>query len=141
MADRKTVIEYAEKFMKDRNIPIDTAKIEGQDSWVFSCGTIKIQVRINAYSQAGKTGENVAVAGLIMKVPDDAEKELALYRELLSLNNQFHQIAFAVTSQKLVVLTTSREIDNLQYDEFVNMVDNVAYTGDGLDERLKSKFS
>ncbi len=141
MSYKEMAENFVKQFMIDNNIPEQSAKVPDQDSWIFSFRNIRFQVRINPYKQVGKQGHAIAVAALIIDVPTDETKRLALFDKLLNENNVMVNAAYVKTTNNQILLMSSRDVDGLDYSEFNNMILFVSNIGDSMAPELKAEFS
>ncbi len=129
---RELVQDYIQRFSELIGVPIDPLDADGFTQVARGSAT----VGINVVEQKGF----ILFLAPIMEVPAARREEF--FRQLLELNYlETEDGAFAIDkSSGRVYLRALRPLENLDWDEFVDLLDTIARVADEWDDKLKAQF-
>ena len=112
------------------------------NAWYFARGSSTLEVFFTAYETADKT-ERVFLRcfSTIYPIPIDAASRQELYHVALEVNARNMGVKIGTMSDRgFMYAIGERDIEGMDYPEFVTLISDVGYWADQLDELLKSRF-
>lgn len=112
------------------------------NSWVFSRGSINIEVLMTSYQTAVNTVRTfLRCVSPIFALPVEQEKKDQLLREAMENNATMMGIKLAVIpNRNFLYAIAERDIEGMDYLEFKTMVGDLGYWADQLDDLLIKRF-
>ncbi len=137
-ATKGTVEEVAHmvaSYFKGRGLDVATHQLAGAEGvgWWLQEGSAKVYV----YVQDTQMGPVIRVTSPINNIP--ATNREAFYRKLLDINGNLSSCSLA-THENSVLVVAQRATNNLDQSELDDLIWNVAYVADLLDNKLATEF-
>lgn len=129
------VFHMVQHFFKSRGLKEEQQQIAGAEGygWWLNEGSARIYI----FVQDAPGGPVVRVTSPIVYVPQQRREEF--YRHLLDMNANLTSCALA-TSDDAVLVVAQRHTRQLEQEELDDMIWNVAYVADVLDDKLVEEF-
>ncbi len=111
-------------------------------AWYFSSDSSTIELFLTTM-ETGQQAERTFVRCFapICAIPDDTKKKLAVFQSALEINTDRMGIKLsALTDKRLLCAVTERDIDGMDYQEFITIVRDIGYWADQLKEYFKKQF-
>jgi hypothetical protein len=133
---------YVQQLCKEIGINEETIYNKERKAWYFSKGQLSIEVFMTSYETVRKTVRTfIRVFAPIYTVPKDAQRQLELYQGALEANAQYMGVKVATIVEKgFVYAVAERDIEGMDYVEFVTVVNDLAHWAEKLAEYLKKRF-
>ena len=126
--------QYAQSVGLNKSQVFDSIK----NLWHWRVGSASIQVVVEAVPVGNERIRNyLRIFSPLMEIPSD--KELALYRYLLELNDSKLGVKLTVLGN-WVYATYERDIKGMDYEELATCIADLEWWADTLDDQLKNKF-
>lgn len=137
-ATRGTVEEVGQmvqSYFKSRGLDPATQALKGAEGvgWWLTEGSAKVYV----YVQDTQMGPVIRVTSPINSLPPSNRE--VFYRKLLDINGNLSSCALA-THENSVLVVAQRATNNLDQSELDDLIWNVAYVADLLDNKLATEF-
>ncbi len=129
-------VMMVEEYYRRRNLNAHDFALADSDGcgWYITEGSAKVYIFVQDSGQ----GAVLRVTSPLVFLPDQNKE--AFYRRLLDLNSNLSGCALA-THDNIVLVVTQRSTFNLVQEELDDLVWNVAYMADLLDNKLADEFS
>ena len=129
------VLHMVEHFFRSRGLKEEDQQIADAEGygWWLNEGSARIYI----FLQEAAGGPVVRVTSPIVYVPQQRREEF--FRHLLDLNANLTSCALA-TSGDAVLVVAQRHTTQLDQEELDDMIWNVAYVADVLDDKLVNEF-
>ena len=136
MSNLAVVSEYIHRFSQMIGVPIPPPDADGYTQVARGSATIGINI-------LEQKGVLLFLAPVLDLKDVAADKQAALFRRLLELNYlETEDGAFAIDQQSGKIYVRSlRGLDQLDFEEFVDILDTVARTADDWDDVLRAEFT
>lgn len=133
---------YVQQLCKEIGINEEIIYNKERKAWYFSKGQLRIEVFMTSYETVRKTVRTfIRVFAPIYTVPKDAQRQLELYQGALEANAQYMGVKVATIVEKgFVYAVAERDIEGMDYVEFVTVVNDLAHWAEKLAEYLKKRF-
>jgi len=111
-------------------------------AWYFVRGSANIEVFLTSYT----TKDNLIRTFIrcfcpLINIPADSAKKLDLYTGALEANTQYMGVKLTTIANKNIMYAVAeRDIQGMDYQEFVTLISDVGYWADELDDFLKQNF-
>ncbi len=131
----KDLEEMVDKYFKRRSIDAAGHQIppdQGQGWWLDE-GSARVYILL----EEDHRGLSVRVTSSIVRCPAGTKE--SLYQYLLEVNRDLNACGLALLDD-LVLVTTSRSVKGLDQEELNDMIWNVSYVSDKLDDELVTRF-
>ena len=137
-AERGTIDEVSrmvEHYFKGRGLDAKAQEISGAEGsgWWLNEGSARIYV----FLQNAPGGPVIRITSPIVYVPTQRQEEF--YKHLLEVNANLSCCALAI-SEGAVIVVAQRHTMQLDQEELDDMIWNVAYVADLLDDKLVADF-
>lgn len=135
LVSSKDLAEMVEKYFKRRGLDVANHVLppeQGQGWWLDE-GSARIYV----LTEEDHRGLFVRVTSSIARCPAGVKEPLFQY--LLEINRDLNACGLALL-EDLVLVTASRSVKGLDQEELNDMIWNVSYVADKLDDELVSRF-
>lgn len=111
-------------------------------AWYFTRGSSVLEVYMKSYETARKTIRTfVRVFSPIYTLPHDPQKQLDVAKAALEANSQFMGVKLAsIASKGHLYAVAERDIEGMDYNEFITLVNDLGFWADKLDDHLKERF-
>lgn len=112
------------------------------EAWYFLKGSITLEVFFTSYETADSSVRTfIRCLSPIYTIPLDSAKRLELYHVALEVNSRNTGVKLGTIAEKgHLYAIAERDIEGMDYGEFVTLVNDVAYWADQLDDLLKQRF-
>ena len=112
------------------------------DAWYFLKGTSTLEVFLTSYETSGNHVRTfIRCLSAIYPLPVDTAKRQELYYVALEVNARNMGVKIGVLADKgFMYAIAEREIDGMDYREFITLINDVGYWADQLGELFKSRF-
>ena len=136
MSNLAVVSEYIHRLSQMIGVPIPPPDADGCTQVARGSATIGINI-------LEQKGVLLFLAPVLDLKDVAADKQAALFRRLLELNYlETEDGAFAIDQQSGKIYVRSlRGLDQLDFEEFVDILDTVARTADDWDDVLRAEFT
>ncbi|MGK2861976.1 MAG: YbjN domain-containing protein [Chitinophagaceae bacterium] len=130
---------YISRLCRDIGTTADAIYNEKTSAWYFTRGSSTIEVFLTTI----ETGSNIKRTFIrciapIMDIPGDEKKKLSIFQKALELNNRHMGIKLCSnTEMGLLCAVTERDIEGMDYDEFINLITDIGFWADHLDDSFK----
>jgi hypothetical protein len=141
-----TTIEMVKKYINQLCIDAgaDPEKIYSatNNAWYFSRGASTLEVFLSSNETSeNKTRTFIRCFSTIYPIPVDTIKRMELYYVALEVNARNMGVKIGTMANKgYMYAIGERDIDGMDYAEFVTLVSDVGYWADHLDELFKQQF-
>lgn len=141
-----TTLENATEYVKQLATAVgsEEAKIYNANtkSWWFTRGSASIEVFFTTYeASAGVFRTFLRVFSPILEFAKGATNMTELYIGALEANVNYMGVKIGMSVERGVVYAIAgRDIDGMDYNEFVKTVNDLGYWADQLDDFLKERF-
>ena len=112
-------------------------------AWYFTSGSSTIELFLTTL-ETGRQAERTFVRCFapVCTIPDDTKKKLAIFKIALEINTDRMGIKLgALTDKGLLCAVTERDIDGMDYQEFISIISDISYWADHLKDYFKTHFS
>ncbi len=142
MATIETVKAYINRLCVEAGADPQKIYHPQNNAWYFARGSSTLEVFFTSYETADKT-ERVFLRcfSTIYPIPIDLPKRQELYHVVLEVNARNMGVKIGTIADKgYLYAIGERDIEGMDYPEFVTLVSDVGYWADHLDDLLKSRF-
>jgi len=127
------------KFCEEKKISEDDAKVN-DELWQIKFNSFHMSVYFFEYTHFDEKRVGIAVEGILVTLPKmSAENEAELFRDLLTINRAIVGVKFALNDNNLL-LSITRGLEGLGYQEFNEIMETIATQGDFYDDEIKSRL-
>lgn len=111
-------------------------------AWYFNRGSSTIEVFMTSYETVNKTVRTfIRCFAAIYPLPADPQKKLDLFQGALEANSQYMGVKISTLANKgFMYAVGERDIEGMDYKEFVTLISDLGYWADKLDDFLKERF-
>jgi len=111
-------------------------------AWYFSSGSSTIEMFLTTIESGQQTERTfVRCFAPICAIPDDTKKKLAVFQAALEISTDRMGIKLSALMDKgLLCVVTERDIDGMDYQEFITIVRDIGYWADHLKNYFKTHF-
>lgn len=112
------------------------------ESWYFLKGSSTLEVFLTSYETSGNVVRTfIRCLSAIYPLPVDTAKRQELYYVALEVNARNMGVKIGVLADRgYMYAIAEREIDGMDYHEFVTIINDVGYWADQLSELFRSRF-
>jgi hypothetical protein len=111
-------------------------------AWYFTKGSASIEVFMTSYETVGKTIRTfIRCFAPIYPLPLDPQKKLDLFQGALEANTQYMGVKISsIADRGFLYAVAERDIEGMDYQEFVTLISDLGFWADQLDDFLKERF-
>ena len=112
-------------------------------AWYFTSGSSTIELFLTTIER-GLEAERTFVRCFapVCAIPSDTKKKLAIFKIALEINTDRMGVKLsALTDKGLLCAVTERDIDGMDYQEFISIISDISYWADHLKDYFKTHFS
>jgi hypothetical protein len=133
---------YVQQLCKEIGINEETIYNKDRKAWYFTKGQISIEVFMTSYETVRKTIRTfIRVFAPIYTLPKDAQSQLELYQGALEANTQYMGVKISTVVEKgFMYAVAERDIEGMDYVEFVTVINDQAHWAEKLADYLKKRF-
>lgn len=115
---------------------------EEYKSWSFSKGSSNIEVFFTSYETASNTIRTfLRCFSAVYPLPPEPQKQLDLYRVAMECNVNYMGVKLGgLLNRGYLYAVAERDIEGMDYDEFVTMVSDLGYWAERLSGELRAKL-
>ena len=137
-----TVKEYINRLCVEAGADPEKIYSPHNNAWYFARGSSTLEVFFTSYETADKTERTfLRCFSTIYPIPLDAVTRQELYNVALEVNARNMGVKIGTMSDRgYMYAIGERDIDGMDYPEFITLISDVAYWADHLDDLLKSRF-
>jgi hypothetical protein len=142
MATIETVKAYINRLCTEAGADPQKIYSATNDAWYFARGSSTLEVFFTSYETDDKT-ERIFLRcfSTIYPIPIDTPRRQELYHVALEINARNMGVKIGTMADKgYLYAIGERDIEGMDYHEFVTLVHDVGYWADHLDDLLKSRF-
>jgi hypothetical protein len=142
MTTIETVTAYINRLCIEAGADPEKIYSPQNKAWYFARGSSTLEVFFTSYETSDKT-ERIFLRcfSTIYPIPLDVTKRQELYHVALEVNARNMGVKIGTMSDKgYLYAIGERDIDGMDYQEFVTLVSDVGYWADHLDDLLKGRF-
>lgn len=133
---------YIHRLCRDIGTTAEAIYNTKTSAWYFSRGSSTIEVfltNVEASDQAIRTF--IRCFAPLEKLPVNPVVQFEIFRKALELNTSHMGIKFSVIPDKgLLCLIAERDIDGMDYEEFISLISDISYWADHFDNYLQEHF-
>ena len=141
-ANLKATREMVEKVIGELGLTPGDNTLQTDDGslgWGLMRGSAQVYIFIRPSPEEEEFG-SIQVVSPLIRLPEVAEAQLALFRHLLQLNTQeLTGAAFGIKDDTVVIIT-DRSTQDLDRSEVMDMILRVGYFADAYDDALVTQF-
>lgn len=111
-------------------------------AWYFSSGTATIEVFLTTIGTGQQTERTfIRCFAPIYSIPVDAKKKLGIFQAALEINTERMGIKLSALPDKgLLCVVTERDIDGMDYQEFITVISDIGYWAGELNDYFEKHF-
>lgn len=142
MSTIEFVKAYIHRLCKDIGTHADAVYNAKTNAWYFSRGSSTIEVFITNMETAGGTDRTfIRCFAPLYRIPANPVMQFEVFKKALELNTRHMGIKFSIIPDKgLLCIISERDIDGMDYDEFLSLISDIAYWADYFDNYLQEHF-
>lgn len=130
---------YIHRLCRDIGTTADAVYNESTCAWYFSSGSSTIEVFLTNMEKDGDT-ERVFIRCFapVCTLPVNPVTQFELFRKALEINTRHMGIKLGtLASRGLLCLVAERDIEGMDYQEFITMISDIGYWADHFDHHLQ----
>jgi hypothetical protein len=142
MAPADVAKAYIYRLCHEIGVKADSIYNSKTGAWYFSSGSSTIELFLTTI-ETGRQAERTFIRCFapICAIPDDNKKKLAIFKVALEINADRMGIKLsALTDKGLLCAVTERDIDGMDYQEFITIISDISYWADHLKDYFKNQF-
>ena len=142
MSTVEFVKAYINRLCRDIGTTAEDIYNEKTCAWYFSRGSSTIEVFLTNMDDREETSRTfIRCFAPLYSLPVNPVLRFEIYQKALELNTRHMGIKLSIIPDKgLLCAIAERDIEGMDYDEFVSMISDIAYWGDHLDNYLRDQF-
>jgi hypothetical protein len=143
MSTIEFVKAYIHRLCKDIGTSADAIYNAKTCAWYFSRGSSTIEVFLTNMDDTGETSRTfIRCFAPLYQLPDNVVSQFEVFKKALELNARHMGIKLSIIPEKgLLCAIAERDIDGMDYDEFVTLISDIGYWADYLDNYLKEHLA
>jgi len=111
-------------------------------AWYFAAKSTTIEVFLTSFQSGEKERTFIRCFAPLCGIPADTKRKLDMYQSVLEINTQRPGIKLSITSDKRFLCAVSeRDIDGMDYQEFLTIVTDISFWGDQLSDFFKKHYN
>ena len=142
MTSIETVKGYINRLCVEAGADPQLAYSHDNDAWYFEKGTSTLEVFFTSYETADKSERTfLRCFSNIYPIPLDTPQRQELYQIALEINARNMGVKIGIMADRgYIYAIGERDIEGMDYVEFVTMISDVGYWADQLNQLLNSRF-
>jgi hypothetical protein len=142
MSSIEFVRAYIHRLCKDIGTHADAIYNAKTCAWYFSRGSSTIEVFLtNTEDNDQSTRTFLRCFAPLSAVSSNPVMQFEVFKKALELNTRHMGIKFSVLPDKgLLCLIAERDIDGMDYDEFISLISDISYWADHFDHYLQTHY-
>ena len=133
---------YIDRLCKEIGTTADAIYNAKTCAWYFSGGSSTIEVFITNRESDQQTDRTfIRCIAPVYPIPGNPIKGFDFFRKALELNTRYFGIKLSILPDKgLLCAIAERDIDGMDYHEFITLISDISSCADQLDDYFKSHF-
>ena len=142
MSTIEFVKAYIHRLCKDIGTHADAIYNAKTCAWYFSRGSSTIEVFLtNMETNDGAVRTFIRCIAPLYPIPVNPVMQFEIFQKALELNTQHMGIKFStIPAKELLCIIAERDIDGMDYEEFLALISDIAYWADHFDNYLQEHF-
>ncbi len=142
MTTQEMVIAYINRLCTEAGADPQKIFSHQNNAWYFARGSSTLEVFFTSYETEDKTERTfLRCFSTIYPIPIDLTKRQELYHIALEVNARNMGVKIGIMAEKGIMYAIGeRDIEGMDYQEFVTLINDVGYWADHLDDMLKERF-
>jgi hypothetical protein len=143
MAPADVAKAYIYRLCNQIGVSADSIYNAKTGAWYFTSGSSTIELFLTTIER-GLEAERTFVRCFapVCAIPGDTNKKLAIFKIALEINTDRMGVKLsALTDKGLLCAVTERDIDGMDYQEFIGVISDISYWADHLKDYFKTHFS
>ena len=142
MTSIETVKAYINRLCQEAGADPQKAYSPQNDAWYFEKGSSTLEVFFTSYETADNSQRTfLRCFSTIYPIPLDPPQRQELYQISLEINARNMGVKIGMMADKgYIYAIGERDIEGMDYGEFVTLISDVGYWGDHLNQLLNSRF-
>ena len=142
MSTIEFVQAYIHRLCKDIGTHADAIYNAKTCAWYFSRGSSTIEVFLtNTETNDGTVRTFIRCFAPLCPIPVNPITQFEVFQKALELNTRHMGIKFSIISdKKLLCVIAERDIDGMDYDEFISLISDISYWADHFDNYLQEHY-
>ena len=142
MSTIEFVKAYIHRLCKDIGTHADAVYNAKTNAWYFSRGSSTIEVFLTNVETSPNTDRTfIRCFAPLYPIPVNPVMQFEVFQKALELNTRHMGIKLSIIPDKgLLCVIAERDIDGMDYDEFLSMISDIAYWAAYLDNYLQEHF-
>jgi hypothetical protein len=143
MATADNVRTYIDQLCQQIGTTADKIYNPKTGAWYFTRGSSTIEVFLTSYETAQKSTRTfIRCFAPLHNIPTNEKQKLDFFQGALEVNTKYMGIKLATIADKgIMCAIAERDIEGMDYQEFVVLITDIGYWADELDDFLKKNFS
>ena len=142
MSTIEFVKAYIHRLCKDIGTSADAVYNAKTCAWYFSRGSSTIEVFLTNMDDTEETNRTfIRCFAPLCPLPANPVMKFEVFQKALELNTRHMGIKLSIIPDKgLLCAIAERDIDGMDYDEFLSMISDIAYWADHFENYLQDHF-
>jgi hypothetical protein len=143
MTTPEMVKVYVNQLCAEIGVNADSIYNAQTQAWYFTRGSANLEVFLNSYTTSqNKVRTFVRVFSPLCKLPTDQQTLFEISKGSLDANAQYMGIKIgSIAGKDYLYAIAERDIEGMDYKEFVTLISDLGYWADQLDDYLKQRFA
>jgi len=142
MSTIEFVKAYIHRLCKEIGTSADAIYNQNTCAWYFSRGSSTIEVFLtNVDGNEETTRTFIRCFAPVFSIPSNPVKQFEIFQKVLELNTRHMGIKLSIIPDKrLLCVIAERDIEGMDYDEFICIISDIGYWSDHFDNYLQEHF-
>jgi Domain of unknown function (DUF1821). len=132
---------YIHRLCRDIGTSADAIYNEKTSSWYFASGSSTIEVFLTNMDGVEDTDRVfIRCFAPVCTIPENPVAQFELFRKALEINIRHMGIKLGILSSRgLLCLVAERDIEGMDYQEFVTIIQDIGFWADHFDDKLQAQ--
>ena len=133
---------YISRLCKSMGTTAEAIYSKKTGAWYFESNSATIEVYLTTIETDQKTERTfIRCVAPIFETPQDAKKKMLVYETALEINTVRMGIKLgSLTDKGLLCVITERDIEGMDYKEFIDLISDIGFWADTLNAYFKNTF-